>query len=200
MAFFTALAVGAALGLSALGTFEQYSGAKKSATANAAIAQQNQQIAQEEQQADAVRRQAMEVDARRRSLETVRNAQRANATSLTNATSQGAQYGSGLQGGYGQISGQANTSLQGIQQQLDFGNQLFDINSGINQNKYNIFGYGGQVAQGASQSAMGAGLSSLGGTLLTNANTINSIGTSAFGGSKIGIFNNGGGSAPTWTS
>jgi hypothetical protein len=73
----------------------------------------------------------MEVDARRQQLEIIRNQQRGRALGLTTATAQGAQRGSGLQGGYGQISGQTGVNLLGVQQNLQAGRNIFDANSNI---------------------------------------------------------------------
>lgn len=130
----------------------------KSSAAHAAAAAQSQQIGLEMQQ-DQVRRQFAETDANRKSLEVLRNSQRARAMSLNSATNQGASQGSGLQGGYGQIAGMSNTNALGIGQGLEQGRQMFDLNAQISKTK---------IAQGdaASQSATGSGLSSLGSSLM----------------------------------
>ncbi len=88
-----------------------------------------------EQDIQKQRGQAMELDARRKSLEVVRNQQRARALALTTATAQGAQGGSGLQGGYGQATGQAGTNLMGIQQNLQIGRNIQAFNQGISNNR-----------------------------------------------------------------
>lgn len=75
------------------------------------------------------RLQAMEIDARRSQTEIIRNQQRARALAVTTATAQGASRGSGLQGGYGQISGQTTYNALGVQQQLDLGRNMFNLNS-----------------------------------------------------------------------
>lgn len=91
----------------------------------------NQGIVGEQREIEATKRQAMEVDARRQQLEIIRNQQRGRALGLTTATSQGAQRGSGLQGGYGQISGQTGVNLLGVQQNLQAGRAIFDSNAAI---------------------------------------------------------------------
>ena len=96
------------------------------------------QIASLEIQADSQRRQAMELSARRQQLQTVRNAQQAQAMALSAATNQGAAFGSGLQGGLAGVSGQANTANLGVSQNLQFGENLFDINQQIDTQKMNI--------------------------------------------------------------
>lgn len=93
----------------------------------------NKGIVQAELQNERFRMQAMELDARRKGTEVIRNQQRARALALASATAQGAGRGSGLQGGYGQISGQSNVNALGIQQNLDIGRGIFAQNSNISQ-------------------------------------------------------------------
>ena len=128
-----------------------------------------QQIIQDQLKQEALRKQAMELDARRKQMEAIRNQQRARAISLTNATSQGAQFGSGLAGGYGQISGETNTNLLGISQGLNLGEQNFGLNSDISQAKIGI-------GQAQTQINTGQGFANLGRTLISALPTINKIG------------------------
>jgi len=81
----------------------------------------NNQIAASEQALEGQRRVAMELDARRRNLEIVRNQQRGRSMALAAATAQGARRGSGLQGGYAQISGQTGVNMLGVNQNLQIG-------------------------------------------------------------------------------
>src|SRR5882672_6919476 len=60
----------------------------------------------------------MKLNARRAQMEVLRNNQRARSMALSSATNQGAAFGSGLQGGLGQIQGMSNTNLLGINQNL----------------------------------------------------------------------------------
>lgn len=157
-----AIASGAVgLGMSIFGGVDQMNAAKQKAAAE-------QNIASDEMQQDAVRRQAMELSSHRQQMEVVRNAQRARALATNNATSQGAQFGSGLQGGYGQISGQAQWNNLGISQNTQFGEQMFDISNQINQQKQLISG-------SESLSATGAGISKLGGALMSSFNPIKNL-------------------------
>lgn len=78
-----------------------------------------------------LKKQAMEADARRKELEFIRQQQRARSLGLATATRQGAQYGSGLQGGYGQISGATGTNLTSLNQNLQIGEGIFGFNAGI---------------------------------------------------------------------
>jgi hypothetical protein len=155
------------LGVSAAGAIGSASNASDQAAIQGNIASAQGKI--QEQQAK-----AMELDARRKQLEVFRNTQRARAVSLSNATNQGAQLGSGLQGGYGQISGESNSNLLGIFQGLQTGRVL----SGLNQQ---ISGYNGQLSQTYADAAMYQGMTSLGGAMIQGAGTIGNL-TSGWGG------------------
>lgn len=145
--------IGAAgLATSIFGGMKQVDAAKKTSAAQ-------QQIAQLEIQADAQRRQAMELDSSRKSMEVLRNSQRARAISETSAVSSGSQFGSGFAGAQGQISGQSGVNLLGIAQNTKIGENLFDISSQVSQQRMNI-------AQYSSEAATGAGLSSLGKSIM----------------------------------
>jgi len=102
--------------------------ADASVTASEASSVINKNILQGEQGIEGLKRQAMESDARRKQLEFIRQQQRARSLGLTK---QGAQFGSGLQGGYGQISGATGTNLTGLSQNLQIGEGIFDFNAGI---------------------------------------------------------------------
>lgn len=149
------------VGMSAIGGAFSFSGASKASAAQ-------KQIAQLEMQAEAVRKAAMEADARRKKLEVIRNAQRARSLALTTATAQGAAQGSGLIGAYGQVAGQSAWNIAGINENLAFGRQLFDINSQISAQKM-------QIADASSTSALGAGISQFGGSLMNSMGGLNRI-------------------------
>lgn len=160
----TSLIIGAAvagLGLSAAGAYTSAQSAKKQNEAQ-------QQMIAEQQQQEAIRKQAMELDAQRKQTENIRQVQRQRALGLATATNQGAQYGSGLQGGFGQILGQGNWNALGIQQNLGFGEQTFDSNARLSQDKM-------QYADAQTMGAYGAGMSSLGGAFISTASTLGNI-------------------------
>lgn len=133
-------------------------------TATTVVSAHNQANASKE--AEAQRKKAMELDARRRSMEILRNQQRARALALTNATGQGAAEGSGLQGGYGQIAGATNDNLLGISQNLQIGRNIFDANM--------------RATEAGAWMATGQGLSSLGSSLMQASGNLNNV----FGGPK----------------
>ena len=108
--------------------------AQQSVDASNASAVINSQITQDSQAIQHQRQIAMELDARRQSLQAIRTQQQARSQALVNATSNqgsGATRGSGLAGGYGQISGQSNVNLLGIQQNLGIGENIYGINTDI---------------------------------------------------------------------
>ena len=155
----TLLATSVALTAAGVGT-SVYGAAQRS--------EAEQNIAAQQMRAEGVRKQAAELDARRRTLEIVRNQQRARSLGLVRATGQNAQLGTGLQGGYGQIAGQTGTNLLGVSQNLQLGNQLFDINAQISQQRM-------AIASAGTVSAIGQGMSSLGGSLMTALPQIKSL-------------------------
>lgn len=167
----TAAVAAIGLGLAAGGAAMSVMAAKDASEAN-------QGIARQEMKADRQREQAMELDAQRRLRENIRNVQRARSVALNNAVSQNAQLGTGLLGGYGQISGVGGNEMVGINQNLQIGRNLFDINRQISMYKMDL-------ADAQYQSALGSGLTSLGGAMVNSAGTIGNIfgsANSAYGG------------------
>lgn len=159
--------LGVGLGLSAIGTLTNIGASKK-------LAAESKKQAQLEQQVERQRMAQMEIDARRKQMEVLRNQQRARASALAVATSQGASLGTGLAGAYGQIAGQTGTNLLGITQNLDIGRNIFDVNAKISQSKM-------RLADAQSQAAIGQGLTSLGGSVLNTMEPINRLGRNTFG-------------------
>lgn len=167
---FGVIAGAAGLGMSIFGGSEKVEIAKKQAAIQ-------QQMTQTELQQDAVRRKAMELSARRQQMEVLRHAQRARSMALASATNQGAAQGSGLQGGYGQIRGAAEWNMGGIQQNLDFGRQMFDLNAVLSQQKMRMAALGGDAATAQAWSGMGS-------TLMGSAGTIKNLAGNFMGGSQ----------------
>jgi len=136
--------------------------------------QSQSNIASMQQQINALHVQGMELTGRRNSLEVLRNEQKARSLALTGATNQGAAQSSGLQGGYGQISGQGGTNLLGIAQNLSLGRQEATIQS-------SIIGQQLQASKYASQAATASGISSLGGGIFSAGQGLFSAGTNPSG-------------------
>jgi hypothetical protein len=151
MAAVTAALMAGGLAASAYGAYKSSQGAKDQSAGAMNIA--NLEI-----QEDQVRRQAMQLMAHRQTTEVLRNSQRARATALGNAVGQGAQFGSGLQGGYGQIGSQTAWNTEGISQNLQLGNQIFDINGQIDQQRIAMAQAGTRMATGQGISGLGSGL------------------------------------------
>jgi len=171
----------AGIGLSGASAYQQSKAAEKQSEAQ-------QQMIAEQQKQEAIRQRAMELDAQRKQTENLRQVQRARALAVSTATNQGANLGSGLQGGLAQVSGQGNWNALGIQQGLGFGQEMFASNAALSQDKI-------AYAQAQGDAATWAGLGSLGGTLISSASTLGNIGGNLFGRSGGGFGGFGGGSA-----
>jgi hypothetical protein len=98
--------------------------------------------------AEKLRQRQMQLEAVRKRREIVREAVVARATALSNATAQGANEGSGLQGGYGQITSQETRNKAALSQDVAIGNGIFKANQ--------------QYASGGMLSAFGGGIQNLG--------------------------------------
>lgn len=148
MAAISSLLIGIGAALSAVGTVVGVVGARKQAKASA--------------QAEELRKRQMELEASRARRETIRKMVAARSVALNNATSQGAQGGSGLQGGFAQITSQASSQQLALNQNTEVGRGIFDANARADR-------AGGMVATGQ-------GMQSLGGMFLDNANIFGRIG------------------------
>jgi hypothetical protein len=163
---FTAATQVVGLGMSILGGTSAASDAKQAAgiTSN---------IAGLEGDLEGQRHTAMELSASRQSLEILRQNQRTRSQAINNATAQGAQKGSGLQGGLAQIEDQGLFNLAGVNQNVEIGDKMFDINKQITNQKQ-------QLAQVQGQQATDQGLATLGGAITKAGPTIGSLGGSAW--------------------
>lgn len=179
------------------------SASSKRADEQAAAQQQNQDIINANQKAQSgyqakalgyqqdaenVRQDALNLDATRRTREVIRAGVSARSNALSIATAQGATGpgSSGLAGATAEISGRTNTNALGISQAKEAGQDIFNINSqirGVYREAALAGNYTTAIPGGYASSigAIGAGLTSLGGMALTNANTIDKLGTYAFG-------------------
>ena len=154
-------------GVSALGTLESLGYSQQAAGYQSQAYNASESITENEQAINAQRQQQMQLTAQRSQMQSLRNQQRARAMALASSASQGAQFGSGVKGGYGGISGQTGTNLLGTSQNLQIGQ--------------NIFGYQNQIT--GEQLTMAQDLSSAN-TALGNAGMwqgIGSVGTGLMG-------------------
>lgn len=175
MAFVGVLAaIGAAV--SVAGTVMSVVGSQQAAKAQKKQSQMQALAIEEQKKAEEVRRKQMQMDARRKRMAVIREQQLARATALNNATNQGADGGSGLPGGYGQIAGQTGTAQAGINAAEAFGNRIFDHNAASAGYYQQVAYYGGKAADAGSLQSLGQGISSLGGAIYRNSGTIARVG------------------------
>lgn len=171
------LALGAVgLGMQIFGGFAGASNAK----AQAAVAQDE---AKQEIGINNLKQQQMEIEAGRARTQQIRQAQQAQALATSRATSQGAQFGSGLQGGLAQITDQSLYNIEGINQGLEIGRGINQFNNNISVDKMQMAALGGQAATDQ-------GIASLGGALLKAGPTIGNL-SKGFGNSFGGLFGGG---------
>ena len=181
------------LAIGAVGLGMQIFGGMGQASASKEAAKISQDEARQEQGINDQKQQAMELSGRRQQMEIIRTNQRARAQALETGVNQGAQFGSGLQGGLAEVTDQSLFNLVGVNSALETGRNINQYNNNITQDKY-------AMAKAQSSSAQSAGYASLGGALLKAGPIIGQI-SQGFGGSKgIGSFSNGGndGMAPSW--
>ena len=180
------LAIGAVgLGMQIFGGIGQADNAKQAAKISQDEARQEQGINDQKQK-------AMELNGRRQQMEISRNAQRQRALATNSAVNQGAQFGSGLQGGLAEIDDQSGLNNLGVGYALQTGRAINEYNSKISADKI-------AMADVQSSSAQNAGIASLGGALIKSGPIIGNL-SKGFGSSGIGSFSNGGmdGMAPSW--
>jgi len=159
------------LGMSLFGGTQQSKIAQQQAAVSGDIAKQELGINAEKQK-------AMEISGRRQQLEVMRNTQRATALATNNAVTQGAQFGTGLQGGLAQVTDEGNFNMNGINSALMTGRAIAGYNNTISQDKIQLASLGGDAASAA-------GLSSLGGSILKAGPFIGNL-SSGFGKSSSG--------------
>jgi hypothetical protein len=135
--------------------------------------QVSENIAQNEQAINQQKNQQMQLQASRAQLQNFRNAQRLRAQATAASVQGGSQYGSGLGGGYGGISGQAGTNSLGINQNEQIGQNIFGLQNNISADKM-------QMAKLQGYAAEDQGISSLGGALTKAAPTLSPAGTTLF--------------------
>lgn len=150
------------LGVSIFGTVMQMDAAQKAAAAQ-------KKALQFQMQAEASREQASKLDAMRRKREAIRQGIIQRSQALSTGTNQGAQYGTALPGAYGQIGGQTAFNIAGITGQQMLAGDVFAANRGV-------FRARKDEADAGAQSALGAGISSLGGALGKSLGSIGKLG------------------------
>lgn len=153
MAAISTIIAGVGLAAGAAGAAVQYSGQRKAAKG--------------QERAERIREAQANLESQRERRNIVRQTLLARAQATSNAASQGAMEGSGIQGGYGQLQGQGGNAIVANTQNQALGAGMFAANR--------------QISAGQTQASMGSGLSSLGGALVSNSDTLGRIGNYAFG-------------------
>src|SRR5229473_1311211 len=155
-------------GISAIGLGLSLFGGSNQAKASKEYAQQSyavqRQISANENLVNNQREVAMQVNERCNTLEQFRNTQRLAAQATAAATTQGAQFGSGLAGGLGQISAQGAYNVQGLSQNLEIGENIFGLDRTISGEKLQLAKLQSQYGQ---TSATNQGLMSLGSGIMS---------------------------------
>jgi len=154
------------LGMSIFGGVQQSHAEEDKARIAKQQAGVSMDVARQEQGINDVKQQQMELEGRRMQLENMRNVQRARSQSLSTAVNQGAQFGTGLQGGMAQIADQGFFNEIGVDSALASGRKIAGYNSVISQDKIQMASLGGDMAEASGKSAEAQGLTSLGGTVM----------------------------------
>lgn len=163
------------LGLGVIGLGMQLFGSSASAGVSRQMANVSSGIAADEQQINAQKLQQTQLQARRMQLENMRNVQRLRAQATASAVNQGANFGSGLSGGLGQITSQGTSNALGINQNLQIAQNVFGINNDISGKRM-------QMAQLQGQMASDQGIASLGQSIMKSGPIIGQFGKDASAG------------------
>lgn len=169
------------LGLTVVGMGMQLFGGLGQANVSKQQAQVSQDIARQEQGINQQKQQQMQLESRRGLLQNFRNAQRLRSQATAAAVNQGAQFGSGLQGGLAGITNTATENALGINQATEIGTNIFNYNNAISSDKQKLASLGGQSAYDQS-------LGNIGGMLAKNAGTISGLTKDAGSNFGSGIF------------
>lgn len=119
-------------------------------------------VAGAQEKAEKLREQQMNLEAERKQRQIRREQIVARSQALSNATSQGAGEGTGLQGAYGQISQVSNSQAQATEQNRQIGSGIFQANA--------------EAARAGGAAATAGGISSLGSAIIQNYGTFGRVG------------------------
>lgn len=166
MAAISTMIAAAGLALGAVGVGTQMYGASQSAEASS-------RMAAEQRRQEQLRQQQMTLESMRRKREIIRGAQVASAQAQAAAGAQGGAESSGLVSALSTISGREAGATLATNQNQELGNEMFKSNQ-------NMAGFMASRANADMISGMGAGLGSLGGSLVRNSQQISQIGQYLF--------------------
>lgn len=162
------------LGMGVVGLGMSIFGSLSSANISGQEAKVSSDEAQQEIGINNAKQQAMEINGRRTQMQNLRNNQVARAQATNAATQQGAQFGSGLSGGLGQIQAQTAFNMQGVNDALQTGRQINAFNNQIDTDKMQMASLGGQQATDQ-------GIASLGGAFMKAGPMVGALSQQAWG-------------------
>lgn len=148
----------------ALGAVTSVAGTVISMSAQSRMSQEQEAASK---RAENARQQQSQLDASRRRREAVRSSMLARATALSTGANQGAQFGSGVEGGMAQATATGFQNQSTVTQAEILGGRVFSANRD----------YASATARGQQGQAFGSGLSSLGNTLMSVSPQIGRLGT-----------------------
>lgn len=164
------------LSIQAVGFGLSLFGGSEQARISKQISQASYDKAQHEGVINDLKQQQTRMEASRMQMQNIRNIQRQRALATASATSQGAQYGSGLQGGLADVTNQGLFNMEGVNQALQTSDQIYGENRSITADNMRIASLQGQAAESQ-------GLSSLGGALIKAGPIVGQV-SQGFGGFK----------------
>lgn len=191
------LTIGAiGLGMQIFGSMSAADHASENAKALNANAQQiagiSTDMTAQEQNINKVKQRQMEMEGRRTQMENIRNNQRARAMAENSATNQGANFGSGLQGGLAQINDQSMFNMSGVNSALSNGRDIAGFNSAISADKIQMAqaNAGRETIQNNAQStaASDQAFVSLGGAMMKAGPVIGQVSKGFGGGASLGNY------------
>jgi hypothetical protein len=160
---------GGAIGLEGVGAATSLVGGYLGYEAAQGQYQSQSNIAELQKQMNALSLNQMELTGRRNQMEVLRNEQRARSLAISSSTNQGATYGSGLQGGFGQIAGSSGNNMLALAQNLSIGRQEATVQGSIIDQQLAASKYQSQAATAAGISSLGGGITSAGGSIFSAA-------------------------------
>lgn len=160
-------------------------GAMSATSKEAGLASQesglSQGITQLQMQENNQRQLAMQISARRQQTEIMRRTQLTKAQGLAAGVNQGAQFGTGVQGGQQSATSAGGYNLLGVNQNLEIGNALFGIQNQISNKQIAMSGIQGQMASLQGQASMFSGIGAIGGSLASSAGPLGNLLGNFFG-------------------
>ena len=194
------------LGIAAVGAGTSFFGKRKQSRAaressilanqqNQAQFAASQQIATLTKEQEALRRRQARLDFVRRRRDIIRQGQAARGLAVNNAANAGALGSSASQGGIGQIQHSTGANIAALDENFDIGEQNFEINEDITDVRNSLAGqistFNNQrsildrrLADAGGQIALGDSLFRIGSNTVQNAETIERVGSTVFGGAS----------------